>query len=172
MLLPQSSAFAALKNRLNSVSAIGYLHVPSRSYVSGHVRQKSTEAKFGASATPASSSTGFDRPNRLKTREESGVRWGELLDNFRNVQERARRANRPQAVKDKGENGIEGTQPQEKGAQVVTRDLSRPSSALSAADKHSATMQPPPAPVHKPKSSLGRLGRFAGNVADRSKGKK
>ena len=30
MLLPQSSAFAALKNRLNSVSPIGYLHVPSR----------------------------------------------------------------------------------------------------------------------------------------------
>jgi vacuole morphology and inheritance protein 14 len=30
MLLPQSSAFAALKNRLNSVSAIGYLHVPPR----------------------------------------------------------------------------------------------------------------------------------------------
>ena len=27
MLLPQSSAFAALKNRLGSVSAIGYLHV-------------------------------------------------------------------------------------------------------------------------------------------------
>ena len=27
MLLPQSSAFAALKNRLNSVSAIGYLHI-------------------------------------------------------------------------------------------------------------------------------------------------
>jgi vacuole morphology and inheritance protein 14 len=26
MLLPQSSAFAALKNRLNSVSSIGYLH--------------------------------------------------------------------------------------------------------------------------------------------------
>ncbi|KNG45052.1 vacuole-associated enzyme activator complex component [Stemphylium lycopersici] len=32
MLLPQSSAFAALKNRLNSVSAIGYLHIaPQRS---------------------------------------------------------------------------------------------------------------------------------------------
>ena len=30
MLLPQSSAFAALKNRLNSVSAIGYLQPPSR----------------------------------------------------------------------------------------------------------------------------------------------
>ena len=33
MLLPQSSAFAALKNRLNSVSAIGYLHIPPRAYV-------------------------------------------------------------------------------------------------------------------------------------------
>ena len=30
MLLPQSSAFAALKNRLNSVSAIAYLQVPAR----------------------------------------------------------------------------------------------------------------------------------------------
>jgi len=29
MLLPQSSAFAALKNRLNSVGAIGYLHTAS-----------------------------------------------------------------------------------------------------------------------------------------------
>lgn len=28
MLLPQSSAFAALKNRLNSVSNIGLLHTP------------------------------------------------------------------------------------------------------------------------------------------------
>lgn len=27
MLLPQSSAFAALKNRLNAVSSIGYLHI-------------------------------------------------------------------------------------------------------------------------------------------------
>ena len=34
MLLPQSSAFAALKNRLNSVSAIGYLQPPSRTQVS------------------------------------------------------------------------------------------------------------------------------------------
>lgn len=33
MLLPQSSAFAALKNRLNSVSSIGYLHVSPRRYV-------------------------------------------------------------------------------------------------------------------------------------------
>lgn len=34
MLLPQSSAFAALRNRLNSVSSIGYLHIAPRPYVS------------------------------------------------------------------------------------------------------------------------------------------
>ncbi len=34
MLLPQSSAFAALKNRLNSVSAIGLLHTPAGSSLS------------------------------------------------------------------------------------------------------------------------------------------
>lgn len=33
MLLPQSSAFAALKNRLNSVSNIGFLHNAPRRYV-------------------------------------------------------------------------------------------------------------------------------------------
>ncbi|ROW00249.1 hypothetical protein VSDG_03438 [Cytospora chrysosperma] len=64
MLLPQSSAFAALKNRLNSVSSIGYLHIAPR---------------------PS---------NRLKGREEGIIRWGELLEKFRSVQERARRAQR------------------------------------------------------------------------------
>jgi hypothetical protein len=33
MLLPQSSAFAALKNRLNSVNNIGLLHSGTRAYV-------------------------------------------------------------------------------------------------------------------------------------------
>ncbi|KAJ4317946.1 hypothetical protein N0V84_007087 [Fusarium piperis] len=64
MLLPQSSAFAALKNRLNSVSSIGYLHVAPRT------------------------------ANRLKSREDGNIRWVELLEKFRSVQERARRAQR------------------------------------------------------------------------------
>ncbi|EDU41721.1 hypothetical protein PTRG_02283 [Pyrenophora tritici-repentis Pt-1C-BFP] len=62
MLLPQSSAFAALKNRLNSVSAIGYLHIaPQRSsstYVHpssssptlNHLRQKSSEIGSNSSS--------------------------------------------------------------------------------------------------------------------------
>ncbi|KYK60706.1 Armadillo-type fold domain containing protein [Drechmeria coniospora] len=76
MLLPQSSAFAALKNRLNSVSSIGYLHVAPK-------------------ATMASTSmSSYDRPNRLKGREDGIIRWVELLEKFRSVQERARRTQR------------------------------------------------------------------------------
>ncbi|GME40798.1 Vacuole-associated enzyme activator complex component [Neofusicoccum parvum] len=76
MLLPQSSAFAALKNRLNSVSAIGYLHIAPRT-------------------APTPTTSGFDRPNRLKSREgEGGIKWQELLEKFKQVQERARRAQR------------------------------------------------------------------------------
>ncbi|KAL1964003.1 hypothetical protein VTN77DRAFT_7549 [Rasamsonia byssochlamydoides] len=79
MLLPQSSAFAALKNRLNSVSNIGLLHGP-RPSVSG----------------PGASSSSYERPagSRLKAREENSIRWGELLEKFKNVQERARRSQR------------------------------------------------------------------------------
>ncbi|KAK3989650.1 vacuolar protein 14 C-terminal Fig4p binding-domain-containing protein [Cladorrhinum sp. PSN332] len=76
MLLPQSSAFAALKNRLNSVSSIGYLHIAPRPNAT----------------TPSVPS--FDRPNRLKGREEGIIRWGELLEKFKSVQERARRLQR------------------------------------------------------------------------------
>ena len=79
MLLPQSSAFAALKNRLNSVSAIGYLHIAPR----------------GTPSTPSVSST-FDRPNRLKSREDPGIKWTELLEKFRSTQEKARRAGQRQ----------------------------------------------------------------------------
>ncbi|KAG6152162.1 hypothetical protein E4U48_007097 [Claviceps purpurea] len=76
MLLPQSSAFAALKNRLNSVSSIGYIHVSPRS------------------ATNSTSALSYDRPTRLKGREDSGIKWIELLEKFRSVQERARRVQR------------------------------------------------------------------------------
>jgi hypothetical protein len=74
MLLPQSSAFAALKNRLNSVSNIGFLHGGPRS--------------TAQTAPPFDRSTG----TRLKPRDENSIRWVELLDKFKSVQERARRS--------------------------------------------------------------------------------
>ncbi|CAI7572262.1 unnamed protein product [Penicillium glandicola] len=74
MLLPQSSAFAALKNRLNSVSNIGFLH--------------------GAPRSTTQTAPSFDRSTgtRLKPRDENSIRWVELLDKFKAVQERARRS--------------------------------------------------------------------------------
>ncbi|KAJ5206327.1 hypothetical protein N7491_003054 [Penicillium cf. griseofulvum] len=74
MLLPQSSAFAALKNRLNSVNNIGFLH--------------------GGPRSTTQTAPSFDRSTgtRLKTRDENSIRWVELLDKFKAVQERARRS--------------------------------------------------------------------------------
>ena len=45
-----------------------------------------------ATTTPST----FDRPNRLKGREDGGIKWNELLDKFRAVQEKARRQQRMQ----------------------------------------------------------------------------
>jgi vacuole morphology and inheritance protein 14 len=144
MLLPQSSAFAALKNRLNSVSSIGYLHIAPRPYVAStstscthaapHTRQGSVveaihslqqqgpspvpiphrsskysidthaAAMVSNAATPGGSN--FDRPNRLKSREEGIIRWTELLEKFRSVQERARRAQRPGGMMNDGPSSL------------------------------------------------------------------
>ena len=158
MLLPQSSAFAALKNRLNSLNAIGYLHIAPRTYVS-HARQKSTEAKFVS--TPQTPGAAFDRPNRLKPREEPGIRWTELLEKFKSVQEKARRAHRLEHQVDDGVSVSNATvtDVKDKALPDVPKQGIRPSSAGGV----------PPRPVvfprHKHKSSLGNLGRFAGGVA-------
>ena len=165
MLLPQSSAFAALKNRLNSVSAIGYLHIAPRTYVS-HVRQKSTEAKFGSN--PPTPGATFDRPNRLKPREEAGIRWTELLEKFKSVQEKARRSHRR-------ENQVEDGTPASTATVAEVKDKTLPDVAKQARPSSAGSASPRPGPLngplHKPKSSLGNLGRFAGGVAGR-KGKK
>ena len=87
MLLPQSSAFAALKNRLNSVSAIGYLHIVPRAYTSPPFKRLTIANPTGKSRTSA---TSYERPTRLKGRGDE-IKWIELLDKFKSVQERARR---------------------------------------------------------------------------------
>lgn len=181
MLLPQSSAFAALKNRLNSVSAIGYLHIaPRTTYVSSHVRQKSTEAKFSSGPSSTTTSSSFDRPNRLKPRDEAAIKWSELLEKFKSVQEKAKRANRAQRSEEDGpsitvppENAGRGTGSQ-KALPEVPKQLqgSGTSTVAENAGRPGPIHAPPPiVSAQKSKSSLGHLGRFAGNVAGR-KGKK
>lgn len=88
MLLPQSSAFAALKNRLNSVSAIGYLHIRDRS---------------GPPVPAASNLSNFGERNRLKNREDGGgIKWTELLEKFKATQEKVRRSQRRQLINQHG----------------------------------------------------------------------
>ena len=91
MLLPQSSAFGALKNRLNSVSAIGLLHTPPTQPTSA--RTSVVAGMGGAVGTPgAASGVGSGYAGRLgKARDGETIKWAELLEKFRNTQEKARR---------------------------------------------------------------------------------
>jgi vacuole morphology and inheritance protein 14 len=186
MLLPQSSAFAALKNRLNSVSSIGYLHIAPRPYVfstSGspsHSRHSSVAEAVGTiqssprknsvdahtsirSNATTPSGTSFDRPNRLKGREDGIIRWAELLEKFRSVQERARRAQRHAGGLDDGPGlGMADLHLGEGPSSKTTREIPRgPPVPMKDA---------PAAPQAKVRSGLGRqLGRLGGAVAGRGK---
>ncbi|KAL4798573.1 vacuolar protein 14 C-terminal Fig4p binding-domain-containing protein [Aspergillus venezuelensis] len=90
MLLPQSSAFAALKNRLNSVSNIGLLHTAPRLSSSSATSSTSVNSPYDRTST------------RLNRREDSSsstsmsIRWVDLLEKFKSVQEKTRASQRNQ----------------------------------------------------------------------------
>ncbi|SMR54099.1 unnamed protein product [Zymoseptoria tritici ST99CH_1A5] len=143
MLLPQSSAFAALKNRLNSVSAIGYLHIGNRGQQSN---------------TPSSVST-FERQNRLKNRDEGGIKWTELLEKFRQTQEKLRRTQQRQLMKSHGLEEQSSPQSTTKSAGHAVQDRPRPGSAQEILARGGS------AQGHaKGKGSLSNLGRFTSGV--------
>ena len=75
MLLPQSSAFSTLRNRLSSVSSLGFLHVlPKASPVAAStVTSTSTDKKSSKS-------------NSTKTEEINTIKYGDLLTHFKSVQ--------------------------------------------------------------------------------------
>ncbi|KAI8627557.1 vacuole morphology and inheritance protein [Xylariaceae sp. FL1651] len=146
MLLPQSSAFAALKNRLNSVSSIGFLHTGPRP----------------SATTPGTS--GYDRPNRLgKGREEGIIRWDQLLEKFRSVQDKARRAQRVMrgGSLDDGPDFSELRIHEGTGA----KETARPAAGSPVPQKDPT----PPAPP-KRTTGLGRqFGRLGASVSGRGK---
>ncbi|KAH8984270.1 ARM repeat-containing protein [Lactarius akahatsu] len=85
MLLPQSSAFISLRNRLNAVNSAGFLHIAPRPSV--HPFSYTTQANAARRSTVATVAT------RSKlTRDE--IKWPELLAHFRAVQTRHERARR------------------------------------------------------------------------------
>jgi len=180
MLLPQSSAFAALKNRLNSVSAIGFLHIAPRAYVSQsrsnsvveavstlqfHQRQKSTETHPSPFSAPANAvPSTFDRSSRLKGRDEGGIRWNELLEKFRSVQERARRAQRPGGDLDDGLGMVDGRVGEGLDARAF-KDLTRLQGPPLPVKDTPATPAGSQPQAHKSKTSLGKFGRLGGAVS-------
>ncbi|KAJ5989882.1 hypothetical protein N7522_010089 [Penicillium canescens] len=141
MLLPQSSAFAALKNRLNSVSNIGFLHSGPRST---------------AQTAPSS----FDRSSgtRLKTRDENTIRWVDLLDKFKSVQERARRSQASQRHSlDPSDTLLNPT---------LTAALSA-AAADRSKDRSGLPDAPRGAPAMNPTGNAGAVGPGIGNAASR-----
>lgn len=169
MLLPQSSAFAALKNRLNSVSAIGYLHIAPRT--------------SGIPPTTPSSVSTFERQNRLKSREEGGIKWTELLEKFRSTQDRVRRAQlrqlNPHMEEAQAETSASDKPTETRDGRkslIIPERSQRPNSAASFNRLGQGVNNPASssaAGAAKGRTSgLGQLGRLAGGVAGKGKAKK
>ncbi|KAH8096728.1 ARM repeat-containing protein [Cristinia sonorae] len=75
MLLPQSSAFVSLRNRLNAVNSAGFLHI-----------------------APKSTSVISATRSKLGGRDE--IKWAELLSHFRSVQNKHEKSRRPASSTD------------------------------------------------------------------------
>jgi len=100
MLLPQSSAFMSLRNRLNAVNSAGFLHIAPKSNVSN---VSATRSKLG--------------------RED--IKWSELLSHFRNVQNKHEKARRQAAGSNEQEPSVfalPGSGPFMGGADRENRD--------------------------------------------------
>ncbi|GAA5846548.1 hypothetical protein JCM9279_006736 [Rhodotorula babjevae] len=106
MLLPQSSAFATLRNRLSAVSSLGFLQtVPRASLISPPHRTTTPLSSTLSGPSPSSSSPGSSSNPTLsslaRTRADAAtpdppsIRWTELLAHFRGVQKRRQAAASP-----------------------------------------------------------------------------
>lgn len=93
MLLPQSSAFATLRNRLSAVSSLGFLQTVPRSVrvmMSAFIALKAVIYRSYASASSIPSAGGRSTIIGTGPRRTDGgeIRWNELLTHFRQVQKR------------------------------------------------------------------------------------
>ncbi|GAA5873928.1 hypothetical protein JCM3774_004042 [Rhodotorula dairenensis] len=89
MLLPQSSAFATLRNRLSAVSSLGFLQTVPRSTLTAPSAIRGS-SYGGAAGTVGSGSSLAGRVSRPEgaTPDPPSIRWNELLAHFRQVQKR------------------------------------------------------------------------------------
>ncbi|KAI8852323.1 vacuolar protein 14 C-terminal Fig4p binding-domain-containing protein [Chytridium lagenaria] len=96
MLLPQSSAFATLRNRLNSVSSMVMLYATAGPLSAGAGAGGAANANGPVPAKTAQTARG--KPANVQTtsgqQEPLTLRWHELLSHFRGVQARHERSRR------------------------------------------------------------------------------
>jgi len=104
MLLPQSSAFISLRNRLGAVSSLGFLHTPAR---------------LGASQPQPSTI-------RSKLAREEGIKWQDLLSHFRSIQTKHEKARRGESVTAGSSNTANGLSPSIASNTQTTRQTTRP----------------------------------------------
>ncbi|RYP92572.1 hypothetical protein DL770_001330 [Monosporascus sp. CRB-9-2] len=123
---------------------------------------------FSVTAPGASN---YDRPNRLgvKGREESIIRWDQLLEKFRSVQDKARRAQRlmsggsPDDIPD-----LNGLRLADGAADAGGKEP--PSRAATGPPVPQKEAAPQPAAVQKRSTGLGRqFGRLGGAVSGRNR---
>ncbi|GAA5933373.1 hypothetical protein JCM3775_000671 [Rhodotorula graminis] len=120
MLLPQSSAFATLRNRLSAVSSLGFLQtVPRASLISPPHRtttplsstlsgpSPSSSSGPGSSSNPTLSSLARTRADAA-TPDPPSIRWTELLAHFRGVQKRRQAAASPARAVGAAQAGAQG----------------------------------------------------------------
>jgi vacuole morphology and inheritance protein 14 len=122
-------------------------------------------------STPsAPSSSNYDRPNRLKGREDGGIRWVELLEKFRSVQEKARRAQRQNPENDdQPPLGVSELRIGDGTLDTKGKDIRSTAADLPPAAPKETAPAPAPAPPAK-KSGLGRqFGRLGGAVSGKGR---
>lgn len=129
---------------------------------------------------PVAAGGGYERPagSRLKSREDSSVRWTELLDKFKNVQEKAKRHQRASQRQFESDSGAAFKQPSLIGALSVAAATDHPGGrdkvlpdvprsgfgnaglGISGRTSDGVARDGRSTPTNKSKSSLSHLGRL------------
>ncbi len=81
MLLPQSSAFVTLRNRLNAVNGLGFLHSVPRSSYAARGASKSVSGGVGSSSTGGASGggSGGSSGGGGGSASMAEIKWNDLL---------------------------------------------------------------------------------------------
>ncbi|RYP61477.1 hypothetical protein DL771_010119 [Monosporascus sp. 5C6A] len=164
--------FAELEMTVNILIQIDKLVQLIESPVFTYLRLQLLEPeKYPYFSVTAPGASNYDRPNRLgvKGREESIIRWDQLLEKFRSVQDKARRAQRlmsggsPDDVPD-----LNGLRLADGAADAGGKEPpSRAATGLPVPQKEAA---PQPAAAQKRSTGLGRqFGRLGGAVSGRNR---